>query len=132
MTRPRPQLARLEAVRFGRAAESLCAARLRLSGYRIVTRGYRVPVGEIDIVARRRDMLVFVEVKARAHLEDAMTAVAPRQRQRVVRAAEVYLAGHPRLASLTTRFDVMIVLPWPDPRCLWPLHLRDAWRPGLA
>ena len=78
MTRPHP--ARLEAVRFGRAAESLCATRLTLSGYRVLTRGYRVPVGEIDIVARRRDLLVFVEVKARAVLDDAMAAVAPQLR----------------------------------------------------
>jgi len=129
---PAPRPARLEAVRFGRLAEMLCAMRLTLLGYRILARGYRVPVGEIDIVARRRDTLVFVEVKARAVLEDALAAVAPRQRQRVMRAAEAYVATHPQLALLTTRFDVMIVLPWPHLRCLWPLHLRDAWRPGLA
>ncbi len=47
-------------------AETRCALGLRLRGYRVLARRYKVPVGEVDIVARRGRTLVFVEVKARA------------------------------------------------------------------
>ena len=56
---------RLRAWRRGRAAETLCVWHLRLRGYRILARGYRVPVGEIDIVARRGRVVAAIEVKAR-------------------------------------------------------------------
>ena len=49
-----------------------------LKGYRILARRYRTPHGEIDIVARRQQLIAFVEVKARASLDDAAYAVTPR------------------------------------------------------
>ncbi len=66
MTPPRPATdSKRRAWRFGRNAETLCAWVLRLKGYQIVARDFRVPVGEIDIVARRGRTLAFIEVKAR-------------------------------------------------------------------
>ena len=61
--------ARLAAFRTGLSAESRAAAYLMLKGYRILAKRFRTPHGEIDIVARRRHLLVFVEVKARASLD---------------------------------------------------------------
>jgi putative endonuclease len=116
---------RRKAERRGRWAESLCLWSLRLRGYRILARDYRVPVGEIDIVARRGGTLVAIEVKARGDHASAVEAVTPRQRRRITRAAAQFLASRPSLARLTVRFDVMLVVP----RRL-PLHLRDAWREG--
>ena len=66
---PRPE--RVAAHLVGLSAESRAAAYLVAKGYRIVARRCRSPVGEIDIVARRRGVLVFVEVKARSTLDDA-------------------------------------------------------------
>ncbi len=114
---------RRRARRFGRLAEALCAWHLRLRGYRILARGFRVPVGEIDIVARRGRILAMVEVKARDDLGAATEAVDRRQRRRVLRAAGAFLAARPACAGLYVRFDVMAVRPW-----RLPLHLRDAWR----
>jgi putative endonuclease len=57
---------RRRAWRRGRLAESMAAFLLRLKGFRILARGYKVPVGEIDIIARRGRLIAFVEVKARA------------------------------------------------------------------
>jgi putative endonuclease len=51
---------------------------LRLKGYRILGRNLRLPQGEIDVVARRRTVLVFVEVKYRAHIALAQDAVSAR------------------------------------------------------
>ena len=116
---------RRKAERRGRWAESLCLWSLRLRGYRILARDYRVAVGEIDILARRGATLVAIEVKARGNHASAVEAVTPRQRRRIMRAAAQFLASHPSLARLTVRFDVMLVLPG-----RLPLHLRDAWREG--
>ena len=108
----------------GRWAESLSAGLLRLKGYRIVTRGFRLPVGEIDIVARKADMLVCVEVKARRTLRDATEALSARQRRRITRAAAAFVAGRIEFAELAVRFDVMLVTPRRLPR-----HIKDAFRP---
>ena len=64
----RPQPERQVAFRTGISAESRAAAFLIAKGFRILARRYRTPVGEIDIVARRRKLLVFVEVKARERI----------------------------------------------------------------
>jgi putative endonuclease len=98
---------------------------LRLRGYRILARGYRVPVGEIDIVARRGRVVAAIEVKARDSAAAASEAIAPRQRRRVARAFEQFLAAHPQHAGLTLRFDVMLVA-----RGGWPRHLSNAWLAG--
>lgn len=70
---------RVAAFRTGISAESRAAAYLMAKGYRILAKRYRTPYGEIDIVARRRNLIAFVEVKARASLDDAAFAVTPRQ-----------------------------------------------------
>lgn len=117
---PAPE--RLRAVRRGRFAETLCLWHLRLHGWRILARDYRVPVGEIDIVARRGGTLAAIEVKARGTLETAVHSISPRQRRRVARALEQFLAARPDLAVLTLRFDVMLVA-----RHRLPRHMPNAW-----
>src|ERR1041384_7179748 len=76
------------AFKFGLSAESRAAAYLIAKGHRIVARRWRSPVGEIDIVARRRGTLIFVEVKARERLDDAAEAVILRQQRRIIAAAQ--------------------------------------------
>ena len=106
----------------GRRAEALAAWWLRLKGYRILARGFRVPAGEIDLIARRGRVLAHVEVKARPSLEAARAALTPRQRRRIERAAAAFLQQHPGLAGLDQRFDVMLLAPGRRPR-----HLENAW-----
>src|SRR5436305_6206345 len=79
---------RVAAFRTGLSAEARAAAYLIAKGYRILAMRFRSPYGEIDIVARRRNLLAFVEVKARATLDDAAWAVTPRQQQRIINAAQ--------------------------------------------
>src|SRR6202165_4220561 len=86
-----PQALRQVAFRLGISAESRAAAFLIAKGYRIAARRWRSPVGEVDIVARRRDVLVFVEVKARNHLDDAAYSVTERQQRRIAAAAAAWL-----------------------------------------
>jgi len=98
--------------------------RLRLVGYRILARDYRTPMGEIDVIARRGNILAAVEVKARGDLRLAAEAVTPRQRRRIRRALDHFLTHNPPLAALAVRFDLMLVAPG-----AWPRHIAGAWQP---
>ncbi|MDX9861331.1 MAG: YraN family protein [Rhodospirillales bacterium] len=115
---------RRRAWRYGWLGEGLAAALLVAKGYRVLARRWRTAAGEIDIVARRRGVLAFVEVKARRDAASAIAAVGPRQRRRIERAAAAFIGRRPELAGLDWRFDVMLVTPWGLPR-----HLKSAWRP---
>jgi putative endonuclease len=108
--------ARLEAFRTGVSAEARAAAFLIAKGYRILARRFRTPHGEIDVVARRRNLLVFVEVKARATLDEAAYAVTPRQQGRIIAAAQIWLMAHPEHAEYDLRFDAMLIAPRRLPR----------------
>jgi putative endonuclease len=81
-----------------------------------LARRWKSPVGEIDIVARRRSLLLFVEVKAREKLDDAAWSVTDRQRLRIVAAAEAWLARYPDPRIRDIRFDAMLVAPGRIPR----------------
>lgn len=107
----------------GRAAEFLAASALRMKGYHIVTRGYRKPFGEIDIIARRNNMLIAVEVKARARIAEAAEAVSPKQKRRISRALEAFVMERPKFTGFNIRFDVLLVTSlWQ-----WPRHIEGAW-----
>ena len=98
------------ASRPGQAGEDLACAHLVDSGMRILARNYRCRVGEIDLVARDGETLVFVEVKERSGRSHgaAIEAVTPLKRRRIVRAARHYAAGHGGL-ELAVRFDVVAI-----------------------
>jgi putative endonuclease len=115
--------ARQKAYRMGHAAEWRAVWRLRLAGYSVLTRRYRTRLGEIDIVARRGNVLVFVEVKSRASVAAAADALGGRQFGRVARAASLFIANHPRLAACSVRFDAVLVSGF------WPKHLPGVWQP---
>src|ERR1700732_5636229 len=86
-----PKLAsptRVAAFRTGLSAETRAAAFLMAKGYRILAKRYRTPYGEIDLVARRRNLVAFIEVKARASLDEAAYAVTPRQQARLIAGGE--------------------------------------------
>jgi putative endonuclease len=114
--KPPPRPDRVAAFRLGISAESRAAFFLIAKAYRIVARRWKTPFGEIDIVARRRRNLVFVEVKARDNLDAAAESVTERTRQRIVAAAEMWLARRPQDAQCTIRFDVILMVPGRMPR----------------
>jgi len=114
--KPPPSPERQVAFNLGISAESRAAAYLIAKGFRILARRWRSPVGEIDIVARRRHLLVFVEVKARADLDQAAESVTPRQRHRIAAAAEVWLATNGADGFRDIRFDAILVAPGKMPR----------------
>lgn len=109
--------------RAGLRAETLCAWLLRVKGYRLLAHNWRCRSGEIDIIACRRGVLVFVEVKYRPSGELAQQAVSPRQWQRISRAAARFCAAHSETSGLVWRFDVMACA-----ARQWPKHIEDVWR----
>lgn len=114
---------RHEALRRGKRGERLCAWLLRLKGYRILGRNVRTPMGEIDILARRGQVLAVVEVKSRAEMMAAGESVTPEKQRRLARAARYVLTRFPADPELTVRFDAMLVIG------SWRIaHVMDAWR----
>lgn len=99
--------------RTGLRAEKFAAWYLRLTGYRILEQRFKTPVGEIDLIAQRGQVTVFVEVKARGTMVNALYAVQPQQAQRIMRAAEYYMARYRGDGNTNIRFDVIaIALPF--------------------
>src|ERR1700747_2021535 len=96
---------RVAAFQTGLSAESRAAAYLMAKSYGILARRFRTPHGEIDLVAKRSNLVAFVEVKARATLDDAAFAVTPHQQTRIIHAAEAWLVAHPQYAEFELRFD---------------------------
>ena len=120
----RPKQKRQFAEAKGRFAEWLAARILQLKGYRILAHRFRSKSGEIDLICLKRNMVVLVEVKARASHESAKEAVTWRARRRIEAAGQDFLTRHPHLMALGLRFDIISVkgLSW--------RHIKDAWRGG--
>lgn len=113
-----PSAKRVAAFETGISAESKACVFLLAKGYRILARRYKTPYGEIDVVARKRNLLAFIEVKARATLDDAAYAVTPQQQARIVNAAQIWLSAHEDHAALDMRFDAILIAPKSLPRHL--------------
>ena len=126
--KPSPRPERVAAFRLGISAESRAAFFLMAKAYRIVAGRWKTRFGEVDIVARRRRDLVFVEVKARDSLDDAAESVTERSRQRIVAAAQMWLVHRPQDTQCNIRFDVILVVPGKLPRHI--VNAFDATRPG--
>lgn len=95
---------------FGKTGEDLATAELERRGYAILARRYRTRYGEIDIVARDGETLVFVEVKARASADrgTALDAITPQKRRRLTMMAADYLARH-AVEEVACRFDIVAI-----------------------
>ncbi|WFP77000.1 YraN family protein [Mesorhizobium sp. WSM4906] len=113
---------RRKAYRRGHRGEWLAAMALMLKGYRILARRHRTKLGEIDLIARRGDLVLFVEVKARRTLMEAMDAIAHASERRIEGAADLWLSRQPDYGRLSVRFDMVAVLPW-----RWPVHVENAF-----
>ncbi len=110
---------------LGDRGERAAARFLRRQGLRVLLRGYRTRSGEIDLIARDGDILVFVEVKARRQGVPAEAVTLEKQR-RITLAALHFLRKH-RLLEQRSRFDVVAIV-WPDDRRKPQIdHIRNAF-----
>jgi putative endonuclease len=113
---------RFRAYRKGHRGEWLAAFSLMLKGYRILARRYRTKLGEIDLIARRGDLVLIVEVKTRRTLMEAMEALSPGSERRIEGAADLWLSRQPDYGRLSVRFDMVAVLPR-----RWPVHVENVF-----
>ncbi len=99
-----------ERQQLGSLGESLAAEALQRQGYRLLARNVRTPLGEIDLVARQGEALVFIEVKLRRNLRfgSPAEAVTVSKQRRLRRAAEYYLRRQPCWPA-QIRFDVVAI-----------------------
>jgi len=110
---------------LGERGERTAARYLRHHGMRVLSRGYRTRLGEIDLIAREADTLVFVEVKARRRGVPA-EAVTPEKQRRLTLAALHFLRRHDLLEQ-RSRFDVVAIV-WPEDRRPPEIeHIRNAF-----
>ena len=124
--RPSPSRPKSNFRRFaegsGRRGEAWAALFLRLQFYRIIAMRVKTPVGEIDLIAQRGGVTVFVEVKSRSFSHQEAEALAAVNRRRIVRAAQLWLTRRPALANTDMRFDVIFLAPF-----AWPRHIVNAF-----
>jgi putative endonuclease len=109
----------------GRRGEVWAAVWLMARGYRILGFRLKTPQGEIDILAKRGDILAVVEVKSRTGLDLALETVTLDQRERLRRAGAALAAGRPGLSGCVIRLDLLALAPGRLPR-----HIPDAWKGG--
>jgi putative endonuclease len=108
---------RREAFALGHRAEALAALYLRLKGYRILARRYAIAGGEIDLIARKSNSIVFVEVKIRPDMTAALTAIDRAKCRRISKAGAHWLAANPWAMRFNLRGDAVCLMPW-----RWPRH----------
>lgn len=104
-------------------AETYAAWVLRLKGYKILEQRYKTPVGEVDLIARKKSCLVFVEVKCRPTKEEGLQSITPKMKSRISRAASHFLTTQQGDRTTDIRFDVVVVSAFR----IW--HLDNAWFP---
>ncbi|WP_182418616.1 YraN family protein [Bartonella sp. HY038] len=117
MTRKQPKKT---TYKKGLRAENIAALYLLLKGYWIVARRFKTKSGEIDLIARRGKTILIIEVKARKDLMSGHDAVDFMSQKRIMAAADIWLAQQKDAASLSLRFDVIIIRPW-----RLPTHIKN-------
>ena len=106
----------------GLGAETLAALWLMLRGWRVLGMRMKTPMGEIDLLVRRRAVVAVVEVKRRRTLDEALGAVSRAQRGRLRRAGQTLVARRSDLVGCSVRLDLVAI----GSRRL-PRHIPDAW-----
>lgn len=96
---------------LGRRGEEIASGYLEKRGYQIITRNFRTPLGEIDIVARDRSSIVFIEVKSRtgSSYGSPASAVTLKKQRQISKVALLYIKEH-NLNDAPARFDVVSIL----------------------
>ena len=107
---------------WGIIAEYLCAVLLIIKGYSIIALRYRNNFGEIDIIAKKAKIIIFIEVKARSDKESAIISVTKNKQERVLRTADSFIAKNIKYSHHDLRFDLMVVT-----SVINIYHYKNAW-----
>lgn len=122
MVRPATTEKKKRAFRRGRISEYWAALYLLGKGYRIIAVRHKTKMGEIDLIVCKRDLVVFVEVKARRTVDDAVFAVSNASQKRIRNASDLWMMKQAGASTLSQRYDIIAIRPWS-----WPVHIVDAF-----
>jgi putative endonuclease len=111
--------------RFGHFAESWAAWHLRIKGYRILAMRWRARLGEIDVIAQRGRLIIFVEVKARQVEADALSAISVAKREKLAKAVRQWISTYER-PGISYRIDAVLIRPF-----RWPRHIENLFEMPL-
>jgi len=113
---------KLAAFNYGKFAEQIACFYLCIKGYKILERRLRTPMGEIDIIAKKGDTIIAIEVKARKDNHE-QEVVSSNQMKRIANAILLFIAKQQKFSSFNLRIDLIIIRPW-----RFPVHLKDVWQ----
>ena len=108
---------------FGILAEKITLWFLRCKCYQILAWRYKTYFGEIDLIAKRGNTVIFIEVKARKSSESIETILRPKQVERIKKSAEFFIAKNPKFHNCSFRFDFIQIN-----KFLIPKHHKDFWQ----
>lgn len=104
----------------GYFGELIATLWLFCKGYRILARRFKTPYGEIDIIAKKRNIVVFVEVKARNSMDKCFIAITPKQLHRIQNASEIFMSIKKQFANCDRRYDVILIA-----NASLPMHIEN-------
>ncbi|MDR2781023.1 MAG: YraN family protein [Holosporaceae bacterium] len=104
----------------GYLGEFVAVCLLKIKGYKILARRYKTVCGEIDIIAKRGDIIVFVEVKSRKSADKCYNAITDKQLQRIRRTSEIFMRHNKKSANCFSRYDVILIADWK-----LPIHIEN-------
>jgi len=103
-------------------SEKFAKAYFMSKGYFVLAERYKTPYGEIDLILKRGKKIIFLEVKMRQTIENALESIHKRNQMRVLDAAKLYLAQNPIYNDYELSFDALALAPYS-----WPRHISNAW-----
>ncbi len=114
---------KIKSYKFGIVGEFIAIVFLVIKGYKIIARRYKTKVGEIDIIASKKDLLIMIEVKSRKYYDEVEEVLSLNQRKRIKNAANFFIQkNYKKFCNHSVRFDLIIVKPF----CI-PKHFIDFW-----
>ena len=95
--------------KLGSEGEQIALTFIKKRGFKILSTNYRSPVGEVDIIAAKKNLISFIEVKTRqsSHFGHPEEAIRRKKMKRIIRTAQHYLVTHNLYDKVTVRFDVL-------------------------
>lgn len=121
---------RIQAYNKGSWAENMASLYFLSKGYKVLRRRFKTRVGEIDLILQKKNLLVFVEVKARKNIDDALHSIHHKNRSRIENAAQQFIAENPEYVSFDMRLDAFCVAMNKSIVPLKFVHLDNAWFSG--
>lgn len=112
---------KIKAYYFGLLAELVSCFYLKFKFYSIISRRFKCPFGEIDIIAKKGKSIIFIEIKARSNLS-CMELISNRQKHRIIKAAEFFLIKNRDYGNYQIRFDTIFLNKY-----FWPTHFKQYW-----